>query len=120
VTDEADKGKPADKVEFINAYSGVIEGNMRSMIKRISDMLEEKGLSAHDADTVVLNALGRIMSQTITYISLLLKVDSEPSNEMIETTMKEVAEDVFAAIQSILSKHSGKQIVHVKKDREGQ
>jgi hypothetical protein len=117
MADEADDKKP-DPAKVFNAYSNIIETNLRGVLQGISDMLASKGLSPHDADTVILNAQGRVLCQTLTYIVLLLKMDSDPGDEVVAKTLKVVAEDFYEAIQTILSKHSGKRILHLKLDKE--
>ena len=112
-----------EKVDIITKHTAQMENELRGYFKGLNDRLVAQGLSESAADNIILNAIARYMVQMITYISMVLKateLDKDPTSEEMSETMEKVSNDVFEAVQTILSKYSGKSILHVSKNQEGE
>lgn len=113
----------SDKVDALTKHAAEIDERIRVQFHDIRRELETQGLSDHDIDTALLNALCRLMAQTLTHIALLLSLKETPSDEeidkMLPELMKNIASDVFESAQSILAKHSGRSVLHIVKNVEG-
>lgn len=111
------------KIRAVTQHAAEIEQKLRGHFHAVREELETRGLSDHEIDTALLNALCRLMTQTLTHIALLLSLKEIPSEEKIDEVlpelMKKIADDVFEATQTILSKHSGRSIVHITKTMGG-
>lgn len=113
----------SDKVEILTKYASQMQGGLRAYFAAMTDQLAKQGLSESVVDNIILNAVAQYMAQTITYIVMVLKTsesDKDPTSEELSETMEKISNDVFEAIQTILSKYSGKSILHVSKKLEGE
>ena len=111
----------SDKVEILTKHAVQMEKDLRIYFKDVTERLVAQGLSESVVDNIILNAISRYMVQMITYITMVLKAsesDKDPTSEEMSETMEKISNDVFEAVQTILSKHSGKSILHVSKKME--
>lgn len=114
------EGTP-EKIDILTKHAAHLEKGLRGYFKTMSDHLEGQGLTASMVDNIILNTLARYMAQTLTYITVLLKASEsgkDPTSEEMSETMEKISSEVFESVQTILSKHTGKSILHVSKRLE--
>jgi hypothetical protein len=96
-----------DRGDLILKVMAMVDHEFHELLGKLITTMRENGMTHHEVDTVVLNAMTVLLAKTMTKIAVMLKRPLDIQEEVVQKTCDDIKDETFEHVTKTISKHSG-------------